>query len=83
MSGQQLSISEPSVKIWEAHFKTVETSRSLWGMMQRGEPEGGTREARVQGPSCWWGSDALEFRTLEPEEAEMRLVRSYGHSSWE
>lgn len=53
------------------------------GSDAKGRTRGGMCEARVQGPSCWWGSGALEFRTLEPEEAGMRLVRSYGHSSWE
>lgn len=32
-----------------------------------GKARDNTYEARIQDPSCWLGSDALEFRTLKPD----------------
>lgn len=43
-----------------------------------GKTRDGAHEARIQGPSCWLGSDTSKFRTLDKERAGTRLVRSSG-----
>lgn len=48
-----------------------------------GKTRHGTHEAGTQGPSCYLGSDALEFRIPETEIAGTRQVRSYGLRPWQ